>query len=868
MGSTSNSQSNWTSEQDALLAQGFEQYGRHWVHVKKFMGNAFKVSEIRSRAIVLGMLPEEHRSNSTSVSTAIAGTTSKSSGSALKDVIALSSNIEPSATSASTKPTVKPLAKPAPSTPTRQKSVSSVKKAAAMLDLCASTNVDVGVGNSLSSPSRKKAAIPGPSTPRMNVKQVVSDLQASLKSSESAKSVMLNTDTTAAAASTAPTTTTIAAPTTTTADTTTAAASTTAATPTDVAVASTPVSVISQPSRYTFVFSKTPEPTAINNDTITAPVVNSGSTTSTVSASIGSAQQTFTAPLTPSRRAAVRAKRVTKSKLSTSFVNAACDETIPSATVKDEYPNPFVKTPKAGLALHHLDQSSTASPSMQAALSRPTLSMFGEKSRSAINPKKAASLVLDSLTFTHDSLHFQPSSKTVATQPRAKVAQLVQKHQAAIEVQEPNRPLRRQTRRDSAGSLFTRSSVSTTADGASRYASLIASASAPTPLTADRPSLKLDTAPCAVGNSEKECKIQMPASPLRRSTRREHIESLASPVSATHPSSNSSLAACASPRPDTHTAAVVESVPIAPTPEYTRMTPVKAADVSDVQDNQSVNSSGLESIASETSEIDTDVSANMTSSPEVASVDPDTQHRQSDEDVSASSDVAESVIIPKTTVNRTPLTPGPQKGKRGETLDLSTLVKPNITMPITFDSSAPTPPAAREVVGKRKRPSGNDQKTPSRKASLLASSSTGEPASLAATPLSARVIKRKRIRLMPLEAASGDNDDYEDDHPIEGERKAVSFSEPTNMVFASSPSCSNTKTPSVLNMDSRVDLIANNDRNEYVDTTCNQEDTQYDSDMDSDGDDMDVTDDNWPMDHETWAIRAVKRFARALYLVK
>ncbi|KAH6570294.1 hypothetical protein BASA60_007783 [Batrachochytrium salamandrivorans] len=120
---------------------------------------------------------------------------------------------------------------------------------------------------------------------------------------------------------------------------------------------------------------------------------------------------------------------------------------------------------------------------------------------------------------------------------------------------------------------------------------------------------------------------------------------------------------------------------------------------------------------------------------------------------------------------------------------------------------------------------------------------------------------------MPLEAASGDNDDYEDDHPIEGERKAVSFSEPTNMVFASSP-CSNTKTPSVLNMDSRVDLIANNDRNEYVDTTCNQEDTQYDSDMDSDGDDMDVTDDNWPMDHETWAIRAVKRFARALYLVK
>ncbi|KAH6584508.1 hypothetical protein BASA61_007408 [Batrachochytrium salamandrivorans] len=783
MGSTSNSQSNWTSEQDALLAQGFEQYGRHWVHVKKFMGNAFKVSEIRSRAIVLGMLPEEHRSNSTSVSTAIASTTSKSSGSALKDVIALPSNIEPSATSASAKPTVKPLAKPAPSTPTRQKSVSSVKKAAAMLDLCASTNVDVGVGNSLSSPSRKKAAIPGPSTPRMNVKQVVSDLQASLKSSESAKSAMLNTDTT------------VAASTTTTADTTTAAASTTATTTTDVAVASTPVSVTSQPSRYTFVFSKTPEPTAINNDTITAPAANSSSTTSTVSASIGSAQQTFTAPLTPSRRAAVRAKRVTKSKLSTSFVNAACDETIPSATVKDEYPNPFVKTPKAGLALHHLDQSSTASPSMQAALSRPTLSMFGEKSRSAINPKKAASLVLDSLTFTHDSLHFQPSSKTVATQPRAKVAQLVQKHQAAIEVQEPNRPLRRQTRRDSAGSLFTRSSVSTTADGASRYASLIASASAPTPLTADRPSLKLDTAPCAVGNSEKECKIQMPASPLRRSTRREHIESLASPVSATHPSSNSSLAACASPRPDTHTAAVVESVPIAPTPEYTRMTPVKAADVSDVQDNQSVNSSGLESIASETSEIDTDVSANMTSSPEVASVDPDTQHRQSDEDVSASSDLAESVIIPKTTVNRTPLTPGPQKGKRGETLDLSTLVKPNITMPITFDSSAPTPPAAREVVGKRKRPSGNDQKTPSRKASLLASSSTGELASLAATPLSARVIKRKRIRLMPLEAASGDNDDYEDDHPIEGERKAVSFSEPTNMVFASSPSVQTPRHP-------------------------------------------------------------------------
>ncbi|KAH6570295.1 hypothetical protein BASA60_007784 [Batrachochytrium salamandrivorans] len=719
MGSTSNSQSNWTSEQDALLAQGFEQYGRHWVHVKKFMGNAFKVSEIRSRAIVLGMLPEEHRSNSTSVSTAIAGTTSKSSGSALKDVIALSSNIEPSATSASAKPTVKPLAKPAPSTPTRQKSVSSVKKAAAMLDLCASTNVDVGVGNSLSSPSRKKAAIPGPSTPRMNVKQVVSDLQASLKSSESAKSAMLNTDTTAVLLALLlllllllilPLLLLLLLLTTTT----------------DVAVASTPVSVTSQPSRYTFVFSKTPEPTAINNDTITAPAANSSSTTSTVSASIGSAQQTFTAPLTPSRRAAVRAKRVTKSKLSTSFVNAACDETIPSATVKDEYPNPFVKTPKAGLALHHLDQSSTASPSMQAALSRPTLSMFGEKSRSAINPKKAASLVLDSLTFTHDSLHFQPSSKTVATQPRAKVAQLVQKHQAAIEVQEPNRPLRRQTRRDSAGSLFTRSSVSTTADGASRYASLIASASAPTPLTADRPSLKLDTAPCAVGNSEKECKIQMPASPLRRSTRREHIESLASPVSATHPSSNSSLAACASPRPDTHTAAVVESVPIAPTPEYTRMTPVKAADVSDVQDNQSVNSSGLESIASETSEIDTDVSANMTSSPEVASVDPDTQHRQSDEDVSASSDLAESVIIPKTTVNRTPLTPGPQKGKRGETLDLSTLVKPNITMPITFDSSAPTPPAAREVVGKRKRPSGNDQKTPSRKASLLASSSTGE----------------------------------------------------------------------------------------------------------------------------------------------
>ncbi|KAH9275557.1 hypothetical protein BASA83_001839 [Batrachochytrium salamandrivorans] len=320
----------------------------------------------------------------------------------------------------------------------------------------------------------------------------------------------------------------------------------------------------------------------------------------------------------------------------------------------------------------------------------------------------------------------------------------------------------------------------------------------------------------------------MPASPLRRSTRREHIESLASPVSATHPSSNSSLAACASPRPDTHTAAVVESVPIAPTPEYTRMTPVKAADVSDVQDNQSVNSSGLESIASETSEIDTDVSANMTSSPEVASVDPDTQHRQSDEDVSASSDVAESVIIPKTTVNRTPLTPGPQKGKRGETLDLSTLVKPNITMPITFDSSAPTPPAAREVVGKRKRPSGNDQKTPSRKASLLASSSTGEPASLAATPLSARVIKRKRIRLMPLEAASGDNDDYEDDHPIEGERKAVSFSEPTNMVFASSPSCSNTKTPSVLNMDSRVDLIANNDRNEKLRRIRLQEERQED----------------------------------------
>lgn len=221
--------------------------------------------------------------------------------------------------------------------------------------------------------------------------------------------------------------------------------------------------------------------------------------------------------------------------------------------------------------------------------------------------------------------------------------------------------------------------------------------------------------------------------------------------------------------------------------------------------------------------------------------------------------------------------PSPRRSTRRSSVSSDTLD------PHTASLVSPaTPSPAKAVVGKRKRNTNNSASsvvfnftTPSRSIADSCDEPMFTPIDypIATTPsiaasTDARATKRKRVRLQ-----SEDNDDEED-----------AFSEPTPKLFASSSalmawtgSSSNTsnqpkstkKIPSTRAKNQPVgspwtdvaDDFHEDEENtdDLVDRRVAEEDFGVDQ-VDADGLD-------WPMDNETFAIRVVKRIARAMFLI-
>ncbi|KAL5032040.1 hypothetical protein BDV3_000636 [Batrachochytrium dendrobatidis] len=737
----------WTSEQDQKLREGFEQHGRHWVHVKKVMGNAFKVSEIRSRAIALGLLPEEHlpAHHLAQVTTAAIG--SANAATTLKEMVALP-NIDP------------------PMTP-RRRALAAKKKSATMEETSDQKSLSA-------SPFKQQMNTPDKTKPKelLSVKlpapKFVQD--ANIASSEAVSLSLMNLENIAAAAD-PPT------------------------------VVPTPATLKPMPSHYNFVFSKATNSPIANLETATA---------------VSKAPEVVVAPMTPSRRAAVRAQRVSRSKLSSSFVNAAAAHSnindLSAVSVSDcnfKFTD-TTKTASVAFSVNKFEHPPVASPSMQAALSRrqPLLGL-----RSRLTEK----LAMESTTASKDLLaalgdRSSPVYKsTTPIQSHNKVALLVEKHQAAIsKVVPPLETGHRMTRRGSA----------------THAATLIHSKPVVTRLA------NIENLSNLTGTEQNAASMlfldDTLASPLRRSKRRELVDSPAR-------TPTDSLSKSATIAMNT----VDKSMLVTPVMEMktTLKTPIATLTLKPDLNENAIGASYNPVL---------DAAPKVTGASGVKTKPVDTSF----ESLTVGSNM--NVNPMGTKVAETPVTPV-QSFKRGEKVDLIHLMKPGVNMPICFDECAPTPPAAREVVGKRKRLIGNELKTPSQKATMLISA--------AATPASARIIKRKRIRLMRSDTQScSDNE--------EANATALHL-EPASKVFASSSRSSAEDTLSNLDEFASTSHIESTD-NEF-DKEKNGDISETKSDFGDDtkeSNDMDVGMDDWPMDHETWTIRAVKRFARALYLVQ
>ncbi|KAL2914763.1 hypothetical protein HK105_205694 [Polyrhizophydium stewartii] len=566
-----------------------------------------------------------------------------------------------------------------------------------------------------------------------------------------------------------------------------------------------------------------------------------------------------TDPLTPARKAAISAKRVSRSSLSSGFVRSAnpllrsarssassANDSDSDANVNNDDPfdlriPPSTPIPdvKSAIKMFQGSADSDSAKAADAPLERP---------RRAI---KAVSFEPSVVTASEASLPARPLALSTPFKAREhNVNELISKHQTAIvaadaPVTSQPLPVRKLTRKDLASTAMTNAAVAAVAATSSADEAALSdspdSAARPAPADTAKDGLPRPLA-VAFETAAGDLPPQSPllSSPLRRSRR---IEAASSPSRPLPPPSSPARAARARvQRPVFDASTATDDLESAEAQPAAQLEPVDFETVQHSRSGRAVRSQGLQTSAPESPR---SRGRTLTATTPLKS---SLRRRIFDEDsTAAGAAAADRDDAADRDAQATPLESNDENAPDGGN-DASDTSDKFYTPAKAFARvaggavGAPTPSPAQPVVGKRKRVSALDPRTPGR---------TPAHERFASTPASvARNIKRKRVRL--------DQQESEEDQEQDVSSAAGQDAQESDRHRANRPVLPIRK-PSAHRREQRQPHPP--------------QQTVYHTYSEDDDDDEDVRKtavaapapadhSDWPMDHETWMLRAIKNVTR------